>query len=80
MHSLASSHSNMHYINALHCSNPTKTCPQLGIGAVTVKSFKKLARLSKASPEKVMSITRHQDLRSFKNFKKNPSPLAYYMK
>ena len=48
MHSLASSPTNMHYINALHCGNPTKTCPQSGIGP-SLSSFKKLQRLSKAS-------------------------------
>ena len=42
MHSFTSSHTYMHYINALHRSNPTKTCPWSGIGTITLKSFKKL--------------------------------------
>ena len=51
MHSLASSPTNMHYINTLHYGNPTKTYTQSGIGTVTLKlrkasetlkSFKKL--------------------------------------
>ena len=81
MHSLASSYTYMHYINALHRGDPTKTCPQSGIGAVTLKSFKKLERLSKASKsfsQKVLSIIRYRDLRSFKSFKKTFTPRKLY--
>ena len=72
MHLLALSHTYMHYINALHRGNPTKTCPWSGIGAVTLKSFKKLYPTKTCLQSGIGSYALSKPSKT--------SPLAYYMK
>ena len=73
MHLLASSHTYMHYINALHRGNPTKTNPWLGIWAITLKSFKKLYPTKTCLQLGIGTF-------ALSKASKNPSLLAYYMK
>jgi hypothetical protein len=72
MHFLASSHTYMHYINALHRGNLTKTCPWSGIGAITLKSFKKLYPVKTCLQQSIGTFALSK--------RSKTSPLVYYIK
>jgi hypothetical protein len=81
IHSLVRSHTYIHYVNALHHGNTTKTYRWSGIGAVALKaskSFRDSQKLQKASPDKDLSTVGIGTFALSKPSK--TSPHAYYMK
>jgi hypothetical protein len=79
-HSLVRSHTYMHYVNALHHGNPTKTYRWSGIRAIALKAskcFRDSQNLQKNFSRQRPVCSRHQDLRFVETFK-NFTPCILY--